>query len=122
LKSYKIGGVRGYWYEADFAKAGLNVEYTTHPQQSIMKLQTGRIQLYPVNDVVGWYLVEKHFADSKNRFGTLEKPYDTVSDYLMVSRSYPNSEQLLKQFDAMFHKIRETGEYQNLLKKHKIAD
>jgi polar amino acid transport system substrate-binding protein len=122
LKSYKIGGVRGYWYQADFAKAGLNVEYTTHPEQSIKKLQAGRIQLFPVNDLVGWYLVEKHFAGSKNRFGTLEKPYDMVSDYLMVSKSYPNSEHLLKQFDEMFHKIKESGEYQNILKKHKIAD
>jgi polar amino acid transport system substrate-binding protein len=122
LKPYRVGGVSGYWYETDFAKAGLTVEYTTHPEQSIKKLQAGRILLFPVNDVVGWYLVEKHFPDSKNRFGTLEKPYDTVSDYLMVSKSYPNSEHLLKQFDAMFQKIKETGEYQSLLKKHRIAD
>jgi polar amino acid transport system substrate-binding protein len=121
LKSYRIGGVRGYWYETDFAKAGLDVEYTTHPEESIKKLQSGRIQLYPVNNIVGWYLVEKHFPDSKNRFGALEKPYDTVQDYLMVSKSYPNSEHLLKQFDAMFHKIKGTGEYQSILKKHKIA-
>ena len=122
LKSYTIGGVRGYWYEADFAKAGLNVKYTTHPEESLKKLQVGRIQLFPVTDVVGWHLVEKLFPDSKNRFGTLEKPYDTVPAYLMVSKAYPNSEHLLKQFDEMFQKTKETGEYQNVLKKNKIAE
>ena len=58
LKPYKIGGVRGYWYESDFMKSGLEVEYTANPEETLKKLQAGRIQLFPLNEMVGWYLIE----------------------------------------------------------------
>lgn len=122
LQSYTIGGVRGYWYETDFANAGLTVEYTNNPEQSIKKLQAGRITLFPLTDVVGWYLIEQLFPDQKDRFGTLDKPYDITPTYLMVSKSYPNSEHLLKQFDEMFQQMKDDGTYQHILNEYGIGE
>ena len=120
LKQYKIGGVRGYWYESDFAKAGLAVEYTDHPEESLKKLYSGRIQLFPLNEMVGWYLIDRLFPDHKKRFCVLAKPYELSPSYLMVSKSYPNSKRLLKRFDEAFQRLKESGGYRKILKKNGI--
>jgi len=120
LKQYKIGGVRGYWYEGDFAKAGLAVEYTDHPEESLKKLYSGRIQLFPLNEIVGWYLIDRLFPGHKDRFCVLAKSYELSPSYLMVSKFYPNSERLLKRFDEAFRRLKESGGYRNILKKNGI--
>ena len=101
-------------------KAGLKVEYTANPEETLKKLQAGRIQLFPLNEMVGWYLIDKLFPDHKNRFGVLEKPYELSPSYLMVSKSYPNSKRLLKRFDEAFQKLKESGDYWNILKRNGI--
>ena len=121
LKPYRIGGVRGYWYENDFGKAGLVVEYTNHTGQSLKKLKTGRIQLFPLNEQVGWYLIDQSYPEYKNRFGVLEKIFELSPSYLMVSKSYPDAGRLLKQFDDAFEELKKSGGYQDILERNGIS-
>ena len=53
LKPYRMGGVVGYWYEAGFHKAGLSAEFVRKDDQNIRKLDSGRIDGFITDEVVG---------------------------------------------------------------------
>lgn len=99
LKAYKIGGVRGYYYEDFFNKSGLNIDYVNKEINAIEKLKLGRIDLMPVNEQVGWNLIETHFPSDRHKFKTLALPLCVNPLCLMVSRDYPGSKDLLERFN-----------------------
>ena len=120
LKQYKVGGILGYFYEEDLKKAGLDVDYVASERSAIEKLVLGRIELWPSNELVGWALIKKYFPKEADNFGTLEKPYSRNALCLIVSKKYPNSKELLRQFNAAFIKIKDKGIYDSILKKYNI--
>lgn len=109
LKSYKIGGVIGYFYEEAFKKAGLNVDYVNKEINAIEKLKIGRIDLMPVNERVGWNLIHTHFPDDSDRFKTLDKPISINPLRLIISKDYPESKKLLNRFHQALKKCIEKG-------------
>lgn len=99
LKPYRIGGVVGYFYREDFEHAGLNVEYTSGELLNLKKLTQGRIDLFPVNERVGWSLIRQHFPNEKGHFGVLEKPHIIQGLRLMIRKNDPASRALLDRFN-----------------------
>jgi polar amino acid transport system substrate-binding protein len=99
LKSYRLGGVRGYFYEELFRKKGIAVDYVNKEINAIEKLKLGRIDIVPMNDRVGWNLITAHFPDDRKRFKTLALPLSVNSLRLMVSRDYPGSKEFLDRFN-----------------------
>lgn len=100
LKKYKVGGVNGYFYEEMFRNAGLGIDYVNKEISGLEKLKLGRIDLMPVNELVGWHLIQKHFPNETDNFKVLGKPLDVSQLHLIVSKTYPRSEVLLGQFNA----------------------
>jgi len=122
LKRFKIGGVRGYYYEALFNEAGLNLELTTSEDSSFKKLRAGRVDLVPAVDSVGWDVIRKNFpAEEQAAFHALEKPLAVGHNYLMTSRSYPQTQQLLERFNHALGKLRRNGVYRQVAERHGIA-
>ena len=121
LKAYEIGGVKGYFYEDAFQQAGLNVSYTSDELSSLKRLAAGRVELIPLNELVGWDLIKKNFPDQAADFGVLEKPYDTSELRLIVSKAYPGSEELLNRFNTSLKKMKNTDNYRNILKKYGLG-
>ncbi len=105
LKPYRIGGVIGYFYEEDFQRAGLNVEYTSRELLNLKKLISGRIDLFPVNERVGWNLIERHFPEKRDRFGVLDRPQSVQGLRLMVNRTDPESMALLDRFSEALEQM-----------------
>ncbi len=125
LRNYKIGGLLGSWYEPNFKDAGLQMEYVDSMDKNIQKLALGRIDLTVDEENTNWYLIRKLFPNEADQFATLEKPLEqpgVVNDLsLMVSRSYPNSAELLKQFNTGLAAIRANGTFKQILEKYQIA-
>ncbi|GBC61406.1 ABC transporter substrate-binding protein [Desulfonema ishimotonii] len=124
LKAYEIGGVLGYYYTAAFARDGLTVEYVSSEMLNLRKLVAGRIDLFPLEEMVGWHLIRTHFADKAARFGVLEKPFSRVGLSLIVSKNYPNSEELLNRFNAEFRQFATQAAYRDICEKYgvKVSD
>ena len=122
LKPYKIGGVLGYWYEKEFNEAGLTVDYVPTKEANMRKLQIGRVDLVPMDELVGWRLLNQHFPNQLSDFETLKKPTNISELYLMVSRAYPESETIRNRFNASLKSIREKGGYARILKKYNIKE
>jgi len=115
FKEYKIGGVLGYWYETEFKNANLIMDYASSDSQNLIKLANGRIDYAASEDLVGWDVIIKEFPDSKNDFATVKKPLKTGSLYIMVSKDYPNSDELLKRFNQGLSIIRTNGKYSEIM-------
>ncbi len=125
LRSYKIGGLLGSWYEPSFKAAGLQVEYVAAIEQNLEKLSLGRIDLTIEEENSVWYLIRKDYPEQVDQFAMLEKPVEqpgVVNDLsLMVSRGYPKSAELLEKFNAGLAAIRANGIYQQILEKYQLA-
>ncbi len=122
LQEYRIGGVRGYYYEALLAEAGLQVESATSEESSFKKLRAGRVDLAPAVDVVGWDVIQKHFpAEDHANFHVLETPLAVGHNYLMTSRNYPQTEALLERFNQALAKLRRNGVYKAIAERHGLS-
>ena len=121
LKGYRIGGVRGYYYEQVFLEAGLHVEFVATEEQNFRKLRTGRVDLIPVEEVTGLYTIRKLFPHEVGNFFTLSKPLSVSGIYLMTSKRYPDTQNLLTRFNIALKKIKENGVYQRILDNHGLV-
>lgn len=109
LKAYTLGGVRGYFYEEFFEKAGLKVDYVNKEINSLEKLKMGRIDLMPVNEQVGWNLIAIHFPEDLHKFKTLATPLSVNSLHLIISKDYPGSKKIFEQFNQALKRCVEKG-------------
>lgn len=121
LKGYIIGGVRGYYYEQPLLEAGLHVEFVTADEQNFWKLKAGRVDLIIADEVVGFYIIRQRFPREAENFFTLSKPLDVIGDYLMTSKQYPDTQNLLTRFNRALKKVKENGVYQKILDKHGVV-
>lgn len=122
LKSFLLGGTRGYYYEPMFKKAGLLVDYADDEATSFRKLYRGRIDLLPVNELVGWELVRKLFPDNTSNIAITKSALTENKLSLMVSKKYPGAEKLLKKFNDGLKRIKENGIYLEIFKKYNISE
>ena len=121
LKGYKIGGVLGYYYEQPFLEAGLDVDFVPTEEQNFRKLNAGRVDLIPADEVLGWHLIKTLFPPKEaGNFFTLEKPLNESGIFLITSKRYPDAQNLLANFNSALRKIKENGVYQGVLKKYKL--
>ena len=118
LRPYKLAGVKGYFYEQDFQENGLDVSYTSDELSALKRLAAGRVDLMPMNELVGWALIQKHFPAEAEKFGTLEKAYDTNELKLIVSKEFPEGQELLQQFNEALQRVKQTDAYRAIFTKY----
>jgi polar amino acid transport system substrate-binding protein len=118
LRPYKLAGVKGYFYEQDFQDNGLDVSYTSDELSALRRLIAGRVDLMPLNELVGWALIRKHFPDKAEKFGDLEKAYDTSELKLIVSKEYAGGTELLQQFNETLQQVKQTEAYRAIFTKY----
>jgi len=113
LRGFRIGGVRGYFYEQLLRDAGIRMDEALSEEQNFRKLQAGRVDLVAAIDAVGWAVIRRQFAaQDVAHFHTLDTPLHVGFNHLMTSRHYPGTEALLGQFNAALSTLRRNGSYQ----------
>ena len=114
LEGYKIGGTLGYWYEDDFREADLNAEFVRNDEVNFRKLVFGRVDMVAAGDRVGWHVLHQNFPEIANKVSVAEKPLDQSRLHLMVSRDYPQSEQLLERFNRHLQQFKKSSAFKRL--------
>lgn len=123
LKPYRVGGVRGFYYEQMFIDAGLQAEYVTSEEQSFKKLRAGRVDLVPAVEAVGRDMIKALFAPEDVRhFHTLDRPLHVGFNFLMSSRQYPGTAGLLSRFNEALAKLRRNGVYAAVAAQHGLRE
>jgi ABC-type amino acid transport/signal transduction systems, periplasmic component/domain len=117
LKPYRIGGVRGYFYEEAFRQAGLEVEYTGSEEQNLRKLRDGRVDLTPVGDKNGWFLIRSLFPGEERYFRVVERPLDVGGIFVMVRKDAESSDRL-GLFNAALGRLKKKDDYSRILNRY----
>ncbi|EEX31944.1 MULTISPECIES: substrate-binding periplasmic protein [Vibrio] len=116
LMSYRIGTYLGYYIKEKFDEQGHEYVLAQTEEKAFQMLQKGRIDYLPADPESGWKWIAKLFPDSQHLFGILPDPFPGTSLHLMVSRSFPNAQEILNQCERGFEKMRESGKYFEMLK------
>ncbi|SFU86447.1 substrate-binding periplasmic protein [Pseudoduganella namucuonensis] len=119
LRKYRIGGVDGFWYIKLFSDAGITLDLGINLERNFEKLQARRFDLAIADENVGQHLINKRFtSEGGGRFLSVEKAFDINATYLMVSRRYRNTEQLLRQFNKALHNVKKNGAFKRIAATH----
>jgi len=122
LKGYRIGAVRGYYYNQMFIDAGLTIDLVTAEEQNFKKLRFGRIDLAPAIETVGWHVIRNLFPlEELGKFFTLTKSFHQGGNYLMTSKQYPDTQNLVNRFNLALEKVKKNGIYQRISDKQGIV-
>lgn len=71
-------------------------------------LKLGRVDLVMTNKVVAWKLVKEIFSDV-NDITMLEKSFIKISHYLVISKTYPQGEKVIIEFNATLANLKVDG-------------
>lgn len=121
FRRYRVGGVRGYWYEQSFKQAGIEVQYVTSDRQNIAMLLVQRIDFTLIDELVGWNLVYETAPDKIDKYAVASRPQSSDAFHLMISRNYPNAKLLRLTFDLGLVKIKRNGIYQQILDQYQVT-
>lgn len=115
LQGYTIAGALGFNYLEWFAYDNLPVDVSPDEDSMFRKLATGRVQLAPAEERVGWMSLRRLFPDANERFAMSRTPFRSEPNFLMYSKAYPGGKELIAQFNEGLRHLRETGELERLL-------
>lgn len=119
LKPYQMGGVIGYWYETGFKKAGVSAELVRKDDQNIQKLETGRIDGFITDELVGKKIISTLYPGREAEFDTVEKPESIQPLFVMGKKGGTQTEQLLTHLNAGLKKMHASGQYAKIVAKYK---
>lgn len=112
----KIGATLGYLFvdvlEAAAEKNGGEVEFAPTDELNFAKLAAGRIDVFPCDLSVGYYLLRTKFlpgtADSIQHHPRIFASYPL---HLLVSKKTPNARAIVERFNKGLARLRESGKY-----------
>ncbi len=114
-----MGGTAGYYFAELFAREGVEGFYTPDETSGLQMLQKGRIDLFVLNHLVGWYFINANLGKDKHKFHTVKKPLSVNPQRLMVSRTYPGTHVLLERFNKALAKMKSGDKIKLILNKHR---
>lgn len=123
LSGYRIGGISGSFLQSDLDQAGITYKATTSIDQSIQKLVVGRLDFCIDDRVVLTDAISRLYPEQIQNFKFVSQPFgEKKPTALLVSRSYPDAQELLKRFNNAIKTMRENGEYDRILEDLHLAD
>ncbi|WFC61784.1 transporter substrate-binding domain-containing protein [Pseudomonas sp. REST10] len=120
LRGLRIAGTRGYDYGDAFQRAeaagDLEVMRLTSDEQGLRQLLAGRVDLFPVDKVVGFDLLYQHFSPAeRRRLSFHAKPLRSDSLHLLLSREVPGNAELMARFNRGLEQLRASGKISQYL-------
>lgn len=118
LKPYTFGGAFGYFYEDIFEQDNYNYDLASNMDEAFTMLKYERVDLVIEDEVVGWEIIKRLFPNDVDNFVATENPYKIDKMYMLVSKTYSNSQAILDRYDAALKEIKANGKYQEILNKY----
>lgn len=114
LRGLRIAATRGYDYGEAFQRAEaadeLQVVRLTSDEQAFRQLLAGRIDLFPMDKVVGFDLLHQYFsAAERAQLSFHPMPLRSDSLHLLLSREVPGNAERIERFNQGLKRLRENG-------------
>lgn len=123
LASLKVGITEGYLYNDElsaFIKNNNNIVKFKSDKESLEALIAGEIDVFPIDELTGWYLLEREFTSAERRQVSLVKPFiSTVTTHLLVPKGDTDSQLVLSLFNKGLEELTLDGKltrFKRLLK------
>ncbi|WP_108649809.1 substrate-binding periplasmic protein [Dongshaea marina] len=98
-----IGATRGYWYGPEYGKMlkdeRINIVLEDSDNINFQKLLDGKIDLFPINQCVGFFLLKSRFKQAVHQISNSPHPLSVKEHFLIVSKRIPNAEQVVAKFN-----------------------
>lgn len=119
---YVFGGANGYWYgnRSDINALGIKSEWVNDTDALLKMLHSGRIDFFIEGELVYNEAMKRLFPEHEKDFTSLPAIAMLQDYFLMVSKDYPNSKELLAKFNYSLQHIKENGEFEQILKTNNI--
>lgn len=117
FKDHVFGGANGYWYgsRTDLAALELTkIQWADDIYGLVRMLHSRRIDVFIEDDLVGWEVINRLYQAQQDQFATLERDAKLMDYFLIVSKQYPRSEELLTKFNDALRRLEENGTLQRL--------
>jgi ABC-type amino acid transport substrate-binding protein len=121
LQPYTFGVVRGYINTQAFDDANYLKKYETASDSHNLKLlHLGRVDLVFIDKVVANYLIETEFPHLKGKVEMMEPMLEYKQLYIAFSKSHPQYQSALSQFNSGLNKLKQSGRLNELLSLYNI--
>ncbi len=116
LKKYKVGATLGYADVELLQKNDITVDVVTKESLNFKKLLGGRIDIFPIDFVVGYnYIVKSFSPDKVLLFTNNPKPLYTKPMFMLISKKIPNGQKIADTFDRCLKKLKDSGKYDKII-------
>lgn len=115
---YKVGSLHGYVHYDRLRRRGIDPTMVKSNVVGLGLLLLGRIDFFPMNDLVARHLIDKHYADLRESFHRLPEPLYREDLHLMVSRWDPEGADILEAFNRGLAIIRDNGKLNEIREKY----
>ena len=120
LESYQIGVTRNYDYGTLFSEAEetgkISTETVSSDELNFQKLAAGRIDLFPVDRVVGLHMIRSEFDEEQAEALTWHpQPVRQEALHLLLSREVAGNEQRMEAFNEGLRTLREENRIEYFL-------
>ncbi|BFT29033.1 hypothetical protein D210916BOD24_02090 [Alteromonas sp. D210916BOD_24] len=103
LTSLKMGVTEGYLYTDELAAyidKNKNIVKNDSDMANLESLINGDIDIFPIDELTGWYLLQREFTDAERRAVVPVKPFiSTVTTHLLVPKGEEDSQLILSLFN-----------------------
>ena len=120
LKGLSVGVTNSYNPNDEFTKASKNGLFQTQVAETdiinIRKLINNRIDIFPIDKLVGTSLLNSDFTSQQKQLLTYHpKPLTTNQQRVLFSKNSPHPQEMLVIFNEGLKQLKESGRYQRLL-------
>ncbi|MBB1485523.1 substrate-binding periplasmic protein [Oceanospirillum sediminis] len=119
LDDYRLGVTRGYFYNEEFTQYREEntdrFDVVNSDEQSLKRMLLKRIDLFPVNVVVGLELLRTKFGPNVIHQITYHpRPLSSKDGFILFPKSQANSAQLSAIFNSGLKKLKADGSYERM--------
>jgi len=123
LRPYSIAVVRGYSYDSAFdAARELSKVPVMEFAMGARMLAAGRVQLAVEDELVARHYLNQELREIRGMVEFVETPLSENGLHILVRRSHPLHQQLVREFNASIRAMREDGSYRRIFRRHGLAD
>lgn len=120
LKGMTIGVTYGYFYGDEFSRSQQQGVFQTSKvpddKQNLKMLLRKRVDLVPIDPLVGYHLIHQMFMPQQTRlFTNHPRAFNSQPTYLLLSKEYPRSEALIKLFNQGLKQLNDSGRLDELV-------
>ncbi|WP_223305989.1 ABC transporter substrate-binding protein [Massilia sp. NR 4-1] len=126
VRDFRLGFTLGNYYSDELAALQaakkLRIDETSNDLSNLRKLLVGRIDLFPMGEEEGRFMLKTNFSpEEQARITSQTTILRVVPLYLVIRRSHPHAQELVEKFDRGYKQLADSGQLAKLIEESRKA-